>query len=372
MVDRGRVSRISQERSNRETRGEDRRVGGDRPAARRCGDGRGLRFVQIAGAFGKRPSASLCHGLRAADRRFRIGGGARFLLGSAIDFLVEDSCVLCRRPHPSPHGRQRGDGGPGRVVCSNPSRSRVSLAHSASGTGRFAPLCAERLVVARSAGVLGRRRRPVEYRDGDRRDIRLPGRRERRPDRRDGGDDASWTSGQAPDGAAVRILSPFMTTTQVLKIIHLLKFGGYVGLSRADGPGHGVGRTKLRAARPPGVLCSCRFRWTKSPCDAGVSTRPNGSRASSRSSSGFPSAPRSFGKRPGRGRSRRRRREDRARNVRDAFACRDEGRPLAGGPPGAPGRRPGHDGGDSGRVRGGAAPGGSARPVTVLCFGRAM
>lgn len=318
--------------------------------------------------FREKTLSSLCHGLRAADRRFRIGGGARFLLGSAIDFLVEDSCVLCRRPHPSPHGRQRGMAGPAGSLL-----EPVALQGFFGALGvwnrPFCVPCAERLVAARSAGVLGRRvgRWSIETEIGG--TFGSPDGASEDPNRTDGGDDASWTSGQAPDGAAVRILSPFMTTTQVLEIVHLLKFGGYAGLSAP------MGRAMAWAARNFAGETAGRPLLVPVPMDE-KSLRRRGFNPAERLARelsvelGFPLAEvlrktartRPQSKTPS---------EDRAANVRNAFACRDEGGLSPAGLPvflvddlvttGA-----------TSAVCGAALLRAGAAAVTVLCFGRAM
>jgi predicted amidophosphoribosyltransferase len=313
--------------------------------------------------------SSLSRGLRAADRRVRIGGGVRFLLGSAIEFLVEDSCVLCRRPHSSPPRPEGTVAGPAGFLLEPVVLSGFFGALEVRNRPFCAP-CAERLVAARSAGVLGRRvgRWCIETEIGG--TFGSPdGVSRGNSDGTDGGEDSASDGGEASEGLGIRILSPFMTTTHVLDIVHHLKFGGYVGLV---GP---MGRAMAWAVRsfagesgtPPWIV--------PVPMDP-KSLRRRGFNAAERlarrlsAEMGFPLAEalcktartRPQSKTPS---------GDRAANVRNAFGCPGEGvRRLAGRPvflvddlvtTGATSAACG-----AALLRAGAA------RVTVVCFGRAM
>ena len=313
--------------------------------------------------------SSLSRGLRAADRRVRIGGGVRFLLGSAIEFLVEDSCVLCRKPHASSPGPEGAVAGPAGLLL-EPVVIRGFFGALALRNRPFCVPCATRLVAARSAGVLGRR----VGRCGITTEIggtfgSLDGASEEDSNGTDGGEELALVGREAPGGAGIRILSPFMTTTHVLEIVHHLKFGGYVGLAEP------MGRTMAWAVRNFVGETSSPFLLVPVPMDE-KSLRRRGFNAAERlarqlsAELHFPvgevlrktARTRPQSKTPS---------EDRAPNVRNAFGCLDEGVfPLGGRPvllvddlvtTGATSAACG-----AALLRAGAV------AVTVVCFGRAM
>lgn len=163
---------------------------------------------------------------------------------SVIDFLIEDSCVLCGRPS--------------RPTGSEVIRRRDPVGHLLEPVNQ--PLIAGRVHVvnhpvcvrcaagfdtARDAGLLGwvTPGADVETRDGERFAT-------------NGGPAAPSRPGSGTP-VPIRVLSPFMTNDNVLQIIHLMKFGGYralvgpvgcaigaavsaIGLDRSDGVGNPV------------------------------------------------------------------------------------------------------------------------------------
>jgi predicted amidophosphoribosyltransferase len=180
--------------------------------------------------FLRKTLSVLSRGLGTAECRHRAGGGGRFLLESALEFLVEDACVLCGRPHTTGVLPREDPAGPaGRLL--EPVPVRILFGALVLRNRPFCVSCATRLVAARSAGVLGRRvgRCRIETEIGG-----TFGSPERTGDEipagAEGGEDAEVARGAGPDGSGVRILSPFMTTNHVLEIVHLFKFRGYVGL----------------------------------------------------------------------------------------------------------------------------------------------
>ena len=168
-------------------------------------------------------------------RRMALGRAGRFLLESAIEFLVEDSCALCRAPGASRRAPQAAFPAPGGLLL------EPVVLRFFGGTVRIrnrpiCPKCAGELVTARSAGVLGRRVGGcgIETAIGG-----IFGRPDGGPDGASGsggiatgnhgGAGAVTSTVQGP--TCIRVLSPFMTTRNVLEIVHLLKFGGYVSLA---------------------------------------------------------------------------------------------------------------------------------------------
>jgi ComF family protein len=178
----------------------------------------------------------LRRGLRAAD--LRVGGGVRYLLGSAIEFLVEDSCVLCRRAHGSRRPPADASNHPAGALL-EPLVLRGFWRGLAVRNRPLCASCAQKLVAARSAGQLGRRLGVwgVETRIGGVFGTPVRGDEEERDFHRapaaGGGEAEEW----------IRILSPFMTTTPLLELVHLLKFRGYTGLAEP------MGRAMAWAAR---------------------------------------------------------------------------------------------------------------------------
>jgi ComF family protein len=174
-----------------------------------------------------------------------------------------------------------------------------------------------------------------------------------------------------PDGAGagIGILSPFMTTNHVLEIIHLLKFGGYRGLARPVGLAM-AWAVRSFARGPAGTPTLVPVPMEKKALRRrGFNPAERLARELS-ASLGFPVADvlrktartRPQSKTPS---------EERAANVRNAFACQgEEVVPLRGGPvllvddlvtTGATSAACG-----AALLRAGAG------SVTVVCFGRAL
>ena len=261
---------------------------------------------------GFRPSS----GWRSLDPRPRVGRVVRYLLGSVVDFLVEDSCVVCRRPH----GWRR------RTLVEVPDPARAflepviigALLGALSVENRpLCPRCAGNLVNARLAGVLGRRVGPYGI------ETELGGAFGKAAGGANGVSTAENVLQGAPGEGEITIISPFMTTDDALEIIHLLKFGGHVGLARpvARAMAWSVGAFGVRQDGPPFLV--------PVPMDA-RSLRRRGFNPAERVARelsielGFPVADvlrkvvrtRPQSQTP---------REDRAANVREAFDIRPEG-----------------------------------------------
>jgi len=260
-------------------------------------------------------------GWRSLDPRPRVGRMARSLLRPVVDFLVEDSCVVCRRPHGSPRETP--------VEVCDPARPFLEPIVVGSFFGAFSvenrplcPACARKLVNARWAGVLGRRvgAYGIETPLGETFGEAVAG-------------PATGSVNLEPPGEDwVRVISPFMTTDDVLEIIHLLKFGRHAGLARP------IARAMAGSIRGFGVRLDGSACLVPVPMDA-RSLRHRGFNPAERlarelsNELGFPVADvlrKSFRTRP----QSRTPREERAANVRRAFdirpegACRLEGRAV--------------------------------------------
>jgi predicted amidophosphoribosyltransferase len=169
---------------------------------------------------------------------FRFAGVIRLGLGSVLDFLVEDGCVLCRRPHD--RRRKRGSAFAEPVRCLlEPVKVSCLFGVLKAENHPVCGGCAEGLVVARSIGVLGRLIGPgiIETTFGERfggtadpaLDVHPAEHEDKMSDREWCGDGPPMRSS---DERTIHVVSPFMTTDSTLKIIHLLKFSGYVDLAR--------------------------------------------------------------------------------------------------------------------------------------------
>lgn len=330
--------------------------------------------------MGDRPASAARRRLRVAGflvrSESRFAGGrcrkyladpVRFALGSVLDFLAEDGCALCRRPHASLRSLDAAADEPLRYLL-EPVAVRRFFGALKAVNHPVCAACAARFVVARSTGVLGRiaGASSIQTALGE----TLTGRRESGPAADPLEKDESAPD-NLPEGGAVRIVAPFMTTDPALKVIHLLKFGGYPELAmpvarsvawavRRAGPG-GPGTAPILVPTPMD---------RRSQRERGFNHAVRIARVLA-AELGHPVAPDLLLKRPGAKMQSRTRREDRAQNVRDAFWC----------PASAAAELAGVDAilvddlvttGATAAACGAALLGAGARSVTVVCFGRAM
>jgi hypothetical protein len=117
--------------------------------------------------------------------------------------------------------------------------------------------CADGLVVAHSIGVLGR----IVGANGIETTL---GEKFGEPRGASSGEELFLSSPDgetrrgSPHGEMINIVAPFMTTDAALKIIHLLKFGGYLGLAlpiaRTMGSDNIIAFTTKRYSRTPLVV----------------------------------------------------------------------------------------------------------------------
>lgn len=179
---------------------------------------------------------------------------------SVIDFLIEDTCVLCGRPSRpagSPHVRRRGPVGHLLEPVKQPLLAGWVYVINHPVCGR----CAAGFDRARDAGLLGwlTAAAEVETRHGDRFAM-------------GGGPGAPSRLG--PDAPVpIRVVSPFMTNDNVLQIIHLLKFGGYRAL--ADPVGCAIGAA-VGGLGPGGAACGDDPAVTFVAGGTGGTDRPDG------------------------------------------------------------------------------------------------
>lgn len=159
---------------------------------------------------------------RGARLRRIAGRALRFPFDAVLDFLVEDRCALCQSP-PRVRRQVRQDGPAGYFAeAAVPVRCLRGLVGVVNHP--VCASCAERFVVARSPGVLMER------------SSACAGAAETSADR---GGAARPLDNPDPGGhGPIIVFSPFMTTDETLRIIHLLKFNGYLGL--ADPVGRAV------------------------------------------------------------------------------------------------------------------------------------
>lgn len=272
----------------------------------------------------------------------------RFPFNAVLDFLVEDRCALCRRPHHRPpRDLPPLDGPVGYLV--DPLAVRRLLGAVAVANHPVCRRCAGELVVAKTAGVL-----------------HDPG------GCRANGDETgqSGGAGASGPGGPVAVVSPFMTTDGVLEIVHRLKFGGYAELA------HPIGRSvawALRRLAPGGEGFGL---LVPTPMDA-RSRRRRGFNQAERIAEalaaelGVALAAGVLQKTLRTERQSQTPREMRAANVRGAFSCPAEAGSVVGGRPvilvddlvtsGA-----------TAAVCAAALRGAGAASVTVACFGRAL
>lgn len=174
----------------------------------------------------------------------------RFAAGAVLDFLVEDRCALCRRLERRPdapraplsgrgasgsvgseaddtltgEGEQQGAGGPWgnpAAYLLEPVKVRLFRGGLTVTNHPVCAACAARFVVAESWAVVvsGFSEVPGAPSGGSR-------------------DAAETLAAPRPEVSGQRsftVVSPFMTTQEVLEVVHLLKFAGYVALAEPMG-----------------------------------------------------------------------------------------------------------------------------------------
>ncbi|UCG53073.1 MAG: ComF family protein [Candidatus Latescibacterota bacterium] len=157
--------------------------------------------------------------LRTTGRVGQLG------LQSVVDFLIEDSCVICGRTAASPGCNPHGFEGPARHLL-EPVTCRY-LRGTLSITNH--PVCRDCAVgfeVARNVAVLDAAIGPSGIQSARNERCRQKGVRVGAV-----GPDSRETGGCLLDGAAqVTVVAPFMINDNVLKIIHLVKFSRYDAL----------------------------------------------------------------------------------------------------------------------------------------------
>ena len=174
----------------------------------------------------------------------------------------------------------------------------------------------------------------------------------------------------SPEGETINIVAPFMTTDVALKIIHLLKFGGYLDLALP------IARSMGWAIRWSGVEHDGAAILVPTPMDRRSEKRRGFNHAERIARElaidlGLPVAAGVLHKKTGTQRQSKTKHEHRARNVRSAFWCPAPSTPQLAGKAailvddlvttGA-----------TAAACGAALLGGGARSVTVVCFGRAL
>lgn len=292
--------------------------------------------------------------------RFGVRDLLRFPANAVIDYLAEDACLLCRR------SRRRSRGGP---FPEEPARFLTAAVPIRLFHGLIAvtnhPVCApcaSRLVGARAVGFL------PAYRDRPGTPPGAPGRAEEPIP-----PGAGALPGTGPDdgaGGGVPVIAPFMTTDEVLEIVHQLKFNGYSGLSAPVGRAVGWALRRMAPGVADGALVVPTPMNRGSEKRRGFNQAERIARSLAADLGGTlvtgvllkPAATRRQSLTP---------REERAMNVQDAFSCApDAGRLLAGRSvvlvddlvtSGA-----------TAAVCAGALLGAGASSVAVACFGRAL
>lgn len=324
---------------------------------------------------------------------FDFAGIIRFGLGSVLDFLVEDGCALCRRPHDTPRARGAAVAEPVRYLL-EPVSIGCFFGVLKAVNHPVCAGCADGLVVAHSIGVLGRiiGADGIETTLGEKFGGSWDAALAAHSTRGGGGSgEASFPGGvllgsphtgsreassreepflPSPDGETINVVAPFMTTDAALKIIHLLKFGGYLDLALP------IARSMGWAIRRSGVEQEGAAILVPTPMDR-RSERRRGFNHAERIARelavdlGLPVAAGVLHKKTGTQRQSKTKHEHRARNVRSAFWC------PAPSPPQLAGKAAILvddlvTTGATAAACGAALLGGGARSVTVVCFGRAL
>ena len=307
-------------------------------------------------------------GRRVHARRFwrailsALPGVVAYGIGSILDFLVEDACVLCGCLHRRPIGEPVDVDGPAghllEPVRSPWARGRVTITNHPVCVD-----CARGFDAAETVGVAGMVIRPgtIETASGE----------------RFGTADSTVAEGARcaqPDCVTpvekIHVVAPFMVNDNTLKIIHLMKFGGYEALARP------IGRAIGHAARRFGVIARMPHVAVPVPMDAAAKARRGFNQAERIARElgtdlGITVSVDLLEKTKGTRRQSGTKRELRAANVRGVFACP---RDVGGGPAGK------HiflvddlvTTGATVAACAAALYGAGAESVTVLSFGRAL
>jgi ComF family protein len=243
----------------------------------------------------------------------RLGVALTWVIGSVLDFLIEDTCVVCRRPAYSGLDRAAPLVPPASYLR-EPLEVRFLLGCLRFVNRPVCPRCSRALVVARAAGVLGR----------------LAGLRAVETAGARFGDPDGSTPGEEPAaGPTIFVVSPFMTTGDLLKIVHSLKFGGHANLARP------VARAMAWALRAFDPTPGGESVLVATPMDR-VSLRRRGFNQAERIARelsldlGIPVSVAALRKTSRTRPQSKTPREDRAANVRGAFACLDDRAEIAG------------------------------------------
>ncbi len=235
----------------------------------------------------------------------RLARAVGWLLGSVLDFAIDDVCVLCRKP-----GTSEIPEGPGGSLVM-PVRHRSVFGYVEITNHPVCGSCAARLPVALGPGGLGYQvgTCAVMTQGGDVFDGPEP---QSATDRRS-------TSEPTP-GRRIPVISPYMIDDNILKIMHLIKFGRYEALTgpvaksilwatRTFGPVPGEGDVVVPVPMDPWGLKRRGFNQSERiavqiatgldlPVQTGYLTKTGRTRPQSRT-----------------------RTEDRADNVRGVFSC---------------------------------------------------
>jgi predicted amidophosphoribosyltransferase len=237
-----------------------------------------------------------------SSRLARIAG---WLIGSVLDFTIDDVCVLCRKP-----GTPEIPEGPGSCLVM-PVRHRSVFGYVEITNHPVCGTCAARLPVALGPGGLG-------YQVGAY-VVVSHGRAVFGGPEPQGAIDRRLPSG-SPHGRPISVISPYMIDDNILKIMHLIKFSGYEALT---GP---VAKSILWAARTFDPVPGEGDVVVPVPMDSwGLKRRGfNQSERFARQIAAGLDLPVQTGYLTKTGRTRpqsRTRTEDRADNVRGAFTC---------------------------------------------------
>ncbi len=303
--------------------------------------------------------------MRLRCRRHHAAGPTAALgwaMGSVLDLLVEDSCIICRRPSPS-RAEIGPEIGPPREYFNDPLEVRYLFGFVKLVNRSVCCRCAAGFVAARAVGALGHLVGPhvIETAFGER--FGDPG----------GTHSTNEPSPTADGRRVIPVVSPFMTTEGVLKIVHSFKFGGNADLARPIARSMAWAFRSLQGAPADSPPEECVLVST--PMDAAAERRRGFNQADRiagvlSSELGIPRRPGALLKTSRRRPQSKTRREERAANVRGVFCCpagsaNIEGRAVllvddlvTTGATAA--------------ACGAALLGAGARSVTVLCFGRAL
>jgi len=289
----------------------------------------------------------------------RVGA---YVIGSVLDFLVEDVCVLCGRPYRRSVRKPVEIEGPAEHLL-EPVRilwvgGRVTVTNHP-----VCASCARSLEIAETVGVIGTFTRPgtIETVSGER--FVVVGSNEEVGDWGD-------QTGRTNPVEKISVIAPFMINDNSLKLIHLLKFSGYAALARP------IAGAIAHAVRGFGVIVGGAHVIVPVPMDPASRARRGFNQAEriARELAGDLEIPVSVDflqKTVRTGRQSGTKRELRAANVRGAFVCRD----AAGEEPAGKHVLLVDDLVTTGATAASCAAtlfGAGAESVTVLSFGRAL